>query len=57
MLPNAVASARDARGPTCRMERATSTRQSGWDLAFSSSAKSLTVLAVGLDGFLAVPLV
>ena len=56
MLPNAVASAREARGPTCRMESATRTRHSGWVLAFSSSLKSFSVVAVGLDGVLAVPL-
>ena len=57
MLPNAVARAREARGPTCRMDSATRTRHSGWDLALSSSRNSLSVVAVGLDGVLAVALV
>ena len=56
MVPKAVASAREARGPTCRMESATSSRHSGWDLAFSSSRKSFSVVAVGFEGVLAVPL-
>ncbi|MNI48709.1 hypothetical protein D3C73_1032860 [compost metagenome] len=57
MLPKAVASAREAVGPTCRMDSATSTRHSGCCLAFSSSANSFSVVAVGLDGDFAVPLV
>ena len=57
MEPKAVASERAAVGPTCRMDSATSTRHSGWEVALASSSKSLTVLALGLDGCLALPLV
>ena len=40
--PKCVASALAAVGPTCRMDRATRTRQSGCVLAFSSSASSFS---------------
>ena len=55
--PNAVASERAAVGPTCRMDSATRVRHSGCDLAFSSSSNRRSVLAVGADGFFAVPAV
>ena len=46
MEPNAVASARDAVGPTCRMLRATTTRHSGRDFAASRFSSSLSPLVV-----------
>ena len=56
MEPKAVASAREAVGPTCRIDSATRTLHRGCFFAFSSSTKSLRVVAVGSGGFLAVPL-
>ena len=44
-LPNSVASARAAVGPTCRIDSATSTRHSGCALALSRLASSRLPLA------------